>query len=96
MVKESLSERGVEFIGEGDRKALFFEGQVVAMFDKGVLGILPTQSPKVSEIFHILLKGSGYSHYLKDGKNWIVYPDSSRGELGKEGFSLRLNKGVKL
>jgi len=81
---------GLEIVGE-ERKAYFFGGQVIAMEEKGVIAIMPTQDQKVSDIYNLMLDGTEFEHYLKDGVGYIVDPESNRTPL-IEHFAIRIKE----
>jgi len=93
MNKDKLAEiPGLEIVGE-ERKAYFFGGQVIAMEEKGVIAIMPTTDPKVADIYDLMLDGTGFEFYLKDGVGFIVDPESNRTPL-TEHFAVRIKEST--
>ena len=87
-----LKTLGVETSGEGNRIAYFYQDQVIAMEDKSILVIFPTDLEQVSDIYCTMMEGTGYEHYVKNGVNYVTDGCGNR-DLMSSSFGVRLSSG---
>jgi hypothetical protein len=89
MNQQQLADMNVEISREGSRCAYFYNDQVIAMEDKGVLTILPTDIERVSDIYCMMMEDTGYEHYLSNGVNYITDNRGNRDLMGSS-FGVRV------
>ncbi len=82
--EQLLEKEGVEIVEDGSFKCYFYDDELIAMDRDGIRTIMQTFEVKVSDLINLLMTGSGFSHYLHKGVNYIVLDTcSSRYEMDK-------------